>query len=266
MLYVLKIGPVETSAGTTNTYTTERDGLILPPFPGKDDESALRMLATQYPHDIRCCSPELAISGAALGYLIGTVPHTIIEPSAVFAFTAALGQRVDGSVEPSALVHFLKAVAEFKAARSWQYWSNDDVLRLHVDGGDTYDLIVMGMAGTSYGIMLSAERGEMSRCAKRHALGYFGQARRTTFLSASLEPEPTYLVDACQRLTGIPIAPELMSIHQGKPKVATQQDVLLLTVALCATARLRQSGCTSTVSISAGGGSLTVTLSAPTSS
>lgn len=238
MLYVTKLGPITTGDGESNIYLAARDGLFLPPARGMDDGAALDGFLSSDPAEVRQCDEALALAGTSRGFLITPLPADLVEPVLVSALHMSFGLRAETDVNGDTLIEFAKAAAAFASAAPCCYWSSDEVIEAVVMGGTAYELAIMGANGESFGIALYPVRGSIARTSQLYAMGRFQEAKQIDFLSVSLEEEPAFAVRVFERMTGIACVPDPLKVRKGQSVPATEDDLLVLTAALNAVAKL----------------------------
>ena len=265
MLYVTKLGPITTGDGTGNVYLAVRDGFFLPPAKGTDDDTALDGFTSNDMSELRLCDESLAEAGVSRGFTIAPLPTELVEPVLISALQMSFGLRVSVDINGEIFIELTRASAAFANAAPWQWWSSDEPLEAVVMGGTTFELAIMGANGESFGIALYAASGSIARTSALYALGRFNEAKQIDFLSVSLEKDPDFGVRACQRLTGIDRIPDPLKVSKGQAVPASEDDILILTAALHAVAKLSPARLNAMGRASLGNDVVEVQVSAPAS-
>jgi hypothetical protein len=231
MIYVFKLGPIQTGEGACHAFIGIRDdGTLSRPVLTASSKEGLRQLTLEAtPGQELRCEPGLARSGAALGYQAAAMPAWAKLPRAELATVLALGPR-GLHAGPGAIHLLLHGLASFLRAKPWRYWQDQDVLAVTVEGAmrGTYEASVMGAAAIEYGVALYREAGACARIAASLARGLTGFAAAEDGLAVTVDDEPAFAARAIGEAYGIRVVPVPVGIEGKKARPVDSADLALL--------------------------------------
>lgn len=235
MIYVYKIGPVRLGDGAVNYYFAANDDELLGPVFGRDDVDALVAIREKGDGPYLCAA-NLADAGRIAGFSVAPIPGDLMPPILTFSLLCAWGMSLDRWTNGDTIEVFAEAAAAFAAARPWERFTSDDPIAVTITGTNpaVYEACVMGAGGDSFGLMLYPVPGSIARVSELVASGREEEAKRTDFLSFSLEDEPAYAREAMEHAHGCGKVPQPMRVTGGRIVETDAADLLVLAAAMAA--------------------------------
>jgi hypothetical protein len=269
MLYVIKLGPLETGEGNCHAYLGIRDdGFLARPVIERSDKEALRALAADSdPGEKLLCEKRLARAGGAFGFETAPMPSWVSMPRAAFAVALALGPlMVPG--DPDALHLLCHGATEFLRAAPWRYWDDGDTIEVEFDGAvkARYEAAIMGAGGMEYGVALYKRAGALGRVARNVDRHQMAAAAREDALAVTLDDEPRFAVAALRDAYGLTRVPIPMKIESGGARAIESREVAILGATARLLAAVTPAHREASLAINAGDQEIRVAITMPPSS
>lgn len=268
MLYLLKLGPVPLSQGSTQVYLRISDlGEPSQPVFEPDDVSGLRVLVRGL-EDLSAvrCEPQLAEAGAVLGLAVDEPPAAALSSRAAIATFLAWGQRGLSGLGSDKALLFVQAATEYWEARPWARWDDSQPFEVTVSGPlvHTFEGCVFHGEDGRAGLALYFQSGALQRLMEMQARGQAEAAQELPAIAVTLDTSPGYAVEALAAAKRVPRLP--MPLKTGKEGVGMPSSVesLVLVAALRAVARLTPDQPEVLSSVVAGDARMEVLVRAPT--
>lgn len=241
MLHALRIGPIETGEGKAYAYLAagdEDEGIIVPQIAMSDLEGLRWVVREARGRKIRC-EKALAKAAAKLGLGVGAPPRWTDLPRALFATVLAHGPELE-PFPPEVFGELVRALIALVELEPWRKWPPDVPFDVTVSGAlrGQYEAALMGHMGEEFGVVLYDRPGAMARLIERSEAGDMEGVKRIDFVALSLDDEPRFAAEACERAFGLPGAPGMRAIRGGRPRRVKGREVGLLAATALALAEL----------------------------
>nr|AHE14557.1 hypothetical protein asmbl_13 [uncultured bacterium] len=243
MLYLLKLGPVPLSQGSTFVYLRISDtGEPASPVFEPDDALGMRALLEGVDAGEVRCEPALAGTGEALGVEVEAPPGAVLSSRAAIATFLAWGQRgLSGMGSDKALL-FIEASTEFWEAKPWTHWDDSQPFEVAVSGplthAHTYEGCVFHTGDGRAGLALYFKPGALQVLMEMQARGQEQAANQLPAVAVTLDTSPAYAVEALEAAGRVPRLPMPLKTGPDGIGVPGPVEALVLVAALRAVARL----------------------------
>jgi hypothetical protein len=235
VLYVIKLGPIETGEGPCHAYVPIRDdGYVGRSVMGRSDTDALREIAANVgTGETLLCEQNLARAGKAAGFAGAPMPAWAAAPRAALAVALALGpDTVPG--DRDALHLLFHGATEFLRAAPWTYWNDSDPIEVVLAGAVSarFEAALMGGAGIEYGVALYRNAGAMERIA--HATFHGGRpvGGYEASIAVTFDDEPRFAIAALRDAYGLERMPIPMKVERDGRHPIDGDEVAILGAAL----------------------------------
>jgi hypothetical protein len=241
MFYLLKLGPVPLTQGTTQVYLriSESGEPSQPVFEAEDEAGIQTLLEGVDAAEVRC-EPDLAGAAAGLGLEVEEPPAAALASRAAIATFLAWGQRgLSGLGSVKALL-FVQAATEYWDARPWTHWDDSQPFEVAVSGPlvHTYEGCVFNTGDGRAGLALYAKPGALQMLMEMQARGQPEAANALPAIAVTLDTSPLYAVEALSAAGRVPRLPMPLKTGPEGISVPSPVEALLLVAALRAVARL----------------------------
>jgi hypothetical protein len=241
MLYLLKLGPVPLSQGTTQVYLRISDtGEPSAPVFEADDETGMRALLEGVDAEDVRCEPALAEAGAALGVEVEEPPQAALSSRAAIATFLAWGQRGLSGLGSDKALLFVQASTEYWEARPWTHWDDSQPFEVAVSGPltHTFEGCVFHTGDGRAGLALYYKPGALQMLMEMQARGQGDAATQLPAIAVTLDTSPVYAVEALSAAGRVPRLPMPLKTGPDGISVPNPIEAVLLVAALRAVARL----------------------------
>jgi len=238
VLFVFKLGPVATTEGRFSVHVGVTEAGVVPAVFGKSDAEAMAELKScVYGEDLRCERRLLRV-GKPLGFRSAPMPEFALQPRAMLALSLA-NSRLDAK-DTDVIELLIAACATFVDQRTWERFSDEDLVRVTVSGAidASFEASIMGGAGYEYGLALYFRRGAMSRVAKAMDREDLESARLEDCLAVTLDSKPAFAVKAIVEAFGLGAVPVAYRVRDGRLEMPSRAEMLALGAAVRAVAEL----------------------------
>ncbi|MBZ4395735.1 hypothetical protein [Myxococcus sp. AS-1-15] len=242
MFYLLKLGPVPLSQGTTDVYLRISDtGEPSAPVFERDDVAGLTVLleGLEARESVRC-EPALAQAGAALGVRAEEPTEAALSSRAAIATFLAWGQRGLSGLGSDKALLFVQAATEYWEARPWTHWDDSQPFEVAVSGPltHTFEGCVFHTGDGRAGLALYFQPGALQQLMHMQAQGQAEAAQGLPAIAVTLDTTPAYAVEALSSAGRVPRLPMPLKTGAGGVGVPSTVEALLLVATLRAVARL----------------------------
>ncbi|MCP3100934.1 hypothetical protein LZ198_18845 [Myxococcus sp. K15C18031901] len=241
MFYLLKLGPVPLSQGSTQVYLriTETGEPAQPVFEQDDDAGLRSLLEGVDASDVRC-EPSLAEAGGALGLGVEEPPTAVLSSRAAIATFLAWGQRGLAGLGSDKALLFVQAATEYWDARPWSHWDDSQPFEVAVSGPmtHTFEGCVFHTEDGRAGLALYFKPGALQMLMEMQARGQGEAAQALPAIAVSLDTSPSYAVKALAAAHRVPRLPMPLKTGREGVGVPTTLEALVLVATLRAVARL----------------------------